>query len=98
MTEVRYTVTMPDPNSHLFHVRMEVRGAPGPSTDVVMPVWTPGSYKVRDFAKNVQGFSAERHEWRKVDKSRWRVSSGGGVVVEYDVWAFELSVQTSHLD
>lgn len=98
MTQVRYTVTMPDPNSHLFHVKMEVRGAPGPSTDFVLPAWTPGSYKLRDFAKNVQDFSAGRQGWRKVDKSRWRVSAGGNVAVEYDVWAFELSVQTSHLD
>jgi predicted metalloprotease with PDZ domain len=98
MTQVRYTVTMGDPNSHLFHVKMEVRGAPGPSTDFILPAWTPGSYKLRDFAKNVQDFSAGRQGWRKVDKSRWRVSAGGNVTVEYDVWAFELSVQTSHLD
>jgi predicted metalloprotease with PDZ domain len=98
MTRIRYTLSMPDPNSHLFHVRMEVKEAPGGSVDLVMPAWTPGSYKVRDFAKNVQDFSAGRHAWRKVDKSRWRVESGGDVAVEYNVWAFELSVQSSHLD
>src|SRR6185436_7307240 len=98
MSQVRYTVTLDDPNSHLFHVKMEVKGAPGPSTDFVLPAWTPGSYKLRDFAKNVQDFSAGRQDWRKVDKSRWRVAAGGNVTVEYDVWAFELSVQTSHLD
>jgi predicted metalloprotease with PDZ domain len=98
MTHVRYALSMPRPGSHLFHVRMEVKGAPGDTTDLVMPVWTPGSYKVRDFARNVQDFSAGRHAWKKVDKSRWRVFAGGDVTVEYDVWAFELSVQTSHLD
>jgi predicted metalloprotease with PDZ domain len=98
MTQVRYTLSMPDPNSHLLHVKMEVHGAPGGSTDFVMPVWTPGSYKVRDFAKNVQDFAAGRNAWRKVDKSRWRVAAGGDVTVDYDVWAFELSVQSSHLD
>ena len=98
MTQVRYTLSMPRPGSHLFRVRVEVRGAPGDSTDFVMPVWTPGSYKVRDFARHVQDFSACRHAWKKVDKSRWRVFAGGDVTVEYGVWAFELSVQTSHLD
>ncbi len=98
MTHVHYTLSMPDPNSHLFHVRMEVKGAPGGATDFVMPAWTPGSYKVRDYAKNVQDFSAGKQRWRKVDKSRWRVEAGGDVSVEYDVWAFELSVQSSHLD
>jgi len=98
MTQVRYTVSMPDPNSHLLHVKMEVRGAPGSSTDFIMPAWTPGSYKVRDFAKNVQDFSAGKQAWKKVDKSRWRVAAGGDVTIEYKVWAFELSVQSSHVD
>ena len=75
MTQVHYTLSMPDPNSHLLRVKMEVRGAPGGSTDFVMPVWTPGSYKVRDFARNVQDFAAGRSAWRKVDKSRWRVAA-----------------------
>ncbi len=98
MTRIRYTLSMPRPHSHLFHVRMEVKGAPGDATDFVLPVWTPGSYKVRDYAKNVQDFSAGKHAWRKVDKSRWRVLAGGDLTIEYDVWAFELSVQSSHLD
>jgi len=98
MTQIRYTLSLRDPNSHLVHVRLEASGIPGSSTDFVMPAWTPGSYKVRDYAKNVQDFSAGRHAWRKIDKSRWRVEAGGDVVIEYDVWAFELSVQSSHVD
>lgn len=98
MTRIHYQVSMADPNSHLVHVRMEVRGLPGDSADFVLPVWTPGSYKVRDYAKNIQEFSAGRSPWRKVDKSRWRVAAGGDVTIEYDVWAFELSVQSSHVD
>jgi predicted metalloprotease with PDZ domain len=98
MTQVRYTVRLSDPNSHLVRIRMDVRGLPGDSTDFVMPAWTPGSYKVRDYAKNIQDFSAGRNPWRKIDKSRWRVAAGGDVTIEYDVWAFELSVQSSHVD
>jgi predicted metalloprotease with PDZ domain len=98
MTHVHYAVSIPDPNSHLVHVRMTARGLPGDTTDVVLPVWTPGSYKVRDYAKNIQEFSAGRNAWRKVDKSRWRIAAGGDLTLEYDVWAFELSVQSSHVD
>src|SRR3954462_5055592 len=98
MTQIRYTLSLPDPNTHLVHVKMEARGILGSSTDFVMPAWTPGSYKVRDYAKNVQDFSAGRKTWRKIDKSRWRVEAGGDVVIDYDVWAFELSVQSSHVD
>ena len=98
MTHIHYAVSIPDPNSHLVHVRMTARGLPAESTDFVMPVWTPGSYKVRDYAKNIQDFSAGPKAWRKVDKSRWRVAAGGDVSIDYDVWAFELSVQSSHVD
>jgi predicted metalloprotease with PDZ domain len=98
MTRVHYTVSLPDPHSHLVRVRMEVRGLPGDSADFVMPAWTPGSYKVRDYARNIQDFSAGKSPWRKIDKSRWRVASGGDLTVDYDVWAFELSVQSSHVD
>ena len=97
--QISYTVSMPKPQTHLLEIQMQLRyanGAPG-AVSLRMPVWTPGSYKVRDFAKNVQDFSAGRHAWRKVDKSRWRVAAGGDVTVEYDVWAFELSVQSSHV-
>jgi predicted metalloprotease with PDZ domain len=98
MTQVRYTLSMPRPHSHLFHVRIDVTGAPGDMTDFVLPVWTPGSYKVRDYARNLQDFTARGRQWKKIDKSRWRVAGGGNVTVEYDVFAFELSVQSSHLD
>jgi len=98
MMKIRYVVSMPDPSSHLLRVRLEVRGAPGGSLDLVLPVWTPGSYKVRDYARHLQDFRAGRHAWRKVDKSRWRVQAGGDVDVEYSVFAFELSVQSSYLD
>lgn len=98
MIRVHYTLSMPEPYTHLFHVRMEVKGLRGESVDLVMPAWTPGSYKVRDYARNVQEFSAGRRAWKKADKSRWRVSGRGDLVVEYRVWAFELSVQSSHLD
>jgi predicted metalloprotease with PDZ domain len=95
---IRYTLAMPDPGSHLFQVRVDVQGAPGDRVDFVLPSWTPGSYKIRDYARHVQDFDAPRRDWRKVEKNRWRVLGGGDVSVEYAVWAFELGVQSCHLD
>jgi len=91
---------MPEPQTHLFHVKIEVDDVPGPEIDFVMPVWTPGAYAVRDFARNVQDFDAGSRTWSKVDKSRWRVKTGGAprVAVTYLVWAFEMEVDRSHLD
>jgi len=65
-----------------------------------LPSWTPGSYRIRDFARHVQDFSAGGLEWSKLDKARWRVvpRNRGPVRIRYRVWAFELTVRTSHLD
>ena len=100
MATIRYTLSMPEPQTHLFHVKIEVEDFPGPDVDFIMPVWTPGAYAVRDFARNVQDFGAGGRGWSKVDKSRWRVKANGGskVTVTYRVWAFELEVDRSHLD
>ena len=95
---IRYTLAMPAPGSHLFHVRVDLQGAPGDRVDFVLPSWTPGSYKIRDYARHVQDFDAPRRAWSKVEKNRWRVLGGGQVSVEYAVWAFEMGVQACHLD
>jgi predicted metalloprotease with PDZ domain len=100
VTKIHYTLSMPEPQTHLFHVRIDVDEISDPQVDLVMPVWTPGAYAVRDFARNVQDFSAGRHRWSKVDKARWRVKAEGAsrISVAYKVWAFELEVDRSHLD
>src|SRR5439155_16994706 len=95
-----------DPSSHLFLVTLDVSAPSSPSFRVAMPAWAPGSYLVRDFARNVQDFSAvdargRALAWRRVDKSTWEVETpprAGRVRVRYAVWASELSVRTSHLD
>jgi predicted metalloprotease with PDZ domain len=70
-----------------------------------MPVWTPGSYLIREFARNVQDLYAETGEGRplpcrKVSKHSWRIAevTGGLAVIRYRVYANELTVRTSHLD
>ena len=101
---IRCRIRMPDPNTHLFHVELRVDGLRGEYADFKMPVWIPGSYLVREFERNVEGFEATDARgnalpWRKVRKNTWRVQlSGSQVRVRYRVYAFELSVRASYLD
>ena len=101
---MRYRLSLPEPHSHLFHVEMRV-DRPGPSTELVLPVWTPGSYLVREFARHLEGLAAEDGRGRplpleRVDKHRVRVASGGAaeLVIRYRVYANDLTVRTCHLD
>ena len=52
---------MPRPHTHLFEVtaRLTYRNAAPAAVDLIMPVWTPGSYLVREFGRHVQDFAAE---------------------------------------
>lgn len=102
---MRYALSMPEPETHLFHVRMEVPREGAERIRVAMPAWAPGSYLVRDFARHVQDFEAKDArgrplDWRRVDKQTWEVDAGRGarVIVTYRVYANDLSVQASHLD
>ena len=60
--EISFTVAMPRPHTHLFEIDVAIKRGPTiavPATEqLVMPVWTPGSYLVREFERNVQEFSA----------------------------------------
>ena len=99
---VRYRVSMPHPHSHLFEV--EARFPRLDLLDAVLPVWTPGSYLLREFARHIQDVSAEDEAGQALhverrDKRTWRVESRGRpVVLRYRVYANELTVRTSHLD
>ncbi|TGE29962.1 M61 family peptidase [Hymenobacter metallicola] len=95
---------MPAPQTHYFEVEMALGGFNKQYTDVKMPVWAPGSYLVREFAKHVEGFEAkagnETLRTEKITKNTWRVyhPKSKDFTVRYRVYAFELSVRTSFLD
>ncbi|MBK1986510.1 M61 family metallopeptidase [Sphaerospermopsis aphanizomenoides BCCUSP55] len=101
---IHYWVAMPQPETHLFEVTLHLVGYPLPILDLKMPVWTPGSYLVREYAKNVQDFAAfagaNPLNWRKISKNHWQVEKGDAseVILRYRVFANELSVRTNHLD
>lgn len=101
---IAYTIAMPEPWTHEYHVRIDIEGITGDTLDLAMPVWTPGSYLVREFGRHVSRFTALAPDgtplhWERVDKATWRVHTGGqtAVSVRYRVYAFEWTVRTSHL-
>ena len=102
---ISYDVDLSRAAAHRVAVRMSVRPADAPTLDVALPVWTPGSYLVREFARNVLDLSATDAEGQplpveKLDKNTWRVATGGAglVRIDYELYANERSVRTSHAD
>jgi len=102
---IKYNLKMPRPQNHYYHVEMELEGFKEKELKVKMPVWAPGSYLVREFARNVdlvKAFDENNNaiEVTKCDKNTWKISKGKAkkITVKYEVYAFELSVRTSFLD
>jgi predicted metalloprotease with PDZ domain len=98
------TVSMDRPTSHYYHVVLRADGLPGPAQDVKMPVWTPGYYRIMDYAKSVKDFRAEDGRghalpFMKTAKNVWHLSTGQApsFVVSYDVYAFTRFVADSYL-
>lgn len=104
-TGISYLVSFSEPQAHYAEVELTLSGNDKDSIDLKMPVWAPGSYLVREFAKNVEGFYAKDAgnkplPFRKINKNTWRISAGGKDVIKvgYRVYAFEVSVRTSFID
>ncbi|MEH6308873.1 PDZ domain-containing protein [Olivibacter sp. CPCC 100613] len=105
LNPIRFNVSFKEPQAHYAEITMKIGDVKEEYIDVKMPVWAPGSYLVREFSKNVEGFGAKDAsgsllDSRKVTKNTWRISTKGvkEVVVNYRIYAFEVSVRTSFID
>ncbi len=112
--QMLYQVAMPQPESHLFEVTLRVKGWSHNLLDLKMPVWTPGSYLVREYARHLQNFtvsqgaarqdadqaSESKLTWRKCSKNHWQIETDGvsEIEIRYRIFANELTVRTNHLD
>ena len=103
--KIGFEVSFKEPQAHYAEVEMNMSGiATKNYIDVKMPVWTPGSYLVREFAKSVEGFGAtaggKAVKVEKVTKNTWRVynAKANAVKINYRVYAFEISVRTAFID
>jgi predicted metalloprotease with PDZ domain len=100
---VQYTIMPRDLAGHLFDVTVTV-ASPDPDGQVfALPAWIPGSYMIREFARNIVRIRAEAGgkpvTLTKLDKHSWKAAPvAGPLTVWYEVYAWDLSVRAAHLD
>lgn len=102
---VRYRIRAHRPEAHLFEVSCTVVGADPGGQVFRLPAWIPGSYMIREFARNVVSLRATSGEAslsvEKLDKLSWLVrgaSADRPLTLTYEVYAWDLSVRAAHLD
>ncbi len=105
---ISYHVELDDLHSHHYRVTLSVP-QPDAVLELALPVWIPGSYLVREFARHLSALQARqgRVDWQvqALDKARWRVSrpagapaGRGALTVSWRVYAFDTSVRAAFLD
>lgn len=100
-----YTISTQQPSRHFFQVSLLIR-QPEPTGQIVwLPNWILGSYMIRDFARHISSVKAKTANGlllnvKKLAKNQWQVEeyTGGDITLEYEVYAWDLSVRGAHLD
>jgi predicted metalloprotease with PDZ domain len=100
---IQYAIVPADLSGHLFEVSVSV-ATPAPDGQVfALPAWIPGSYMIREFSRNIVRIAAvcdgKPVALTKLDKHSWRAAPvSGTLTVNYQVYAWDMSVRAAHLD
>lgn len=105
MTPIRHTLRIPAPHTHYVEVESAFPVESGSPLTVMMAVWTPGSYLVREYARHIEQMTASTPDdhavsVEKVRKNRWRVAAQGAteVLIRYRLYCREMSVRTNWVE
>ena len=100
---IQYTLGISEASAHLVDVQMRVSNPSPQGQTVRLPNWIPGSYMIRDFSRNVVSITAscrgQSVALEKKDKSTWQAEAvDEELLIEYRVYAWDLSVRAAHVD
>ena len=103
MTAIGYEVRLTHRHAHLFDLRLTIT-KPQALQTLSLPVWIPGSYLVREFARHLQQLTGEQGgraiPLKQLDKSHWQADCdpAQALILHYQVYAFDTSVRSAWLD
>jgi predicted metalloprotease with PDZ domain len=105
MTRLHHRIQPHNPRAHVFRVSLTI-DEPDANQAIWMPVWIPGSYMIREFARHVMSVVAKDDRdnvivAEKANKHTWMLQTSGSeksVTIVADIYARDLSVRAAHLD
>lgn len=101
---IRYTLRFPAPHTHYVEVEASIPTAGRPEVEVYMATWTPGSYLIREYERNVEAVSASNGTAalavEKSRKNRWKITTGGArtITLRYKVYSREMTVRNNWVE
>lgn len=112
--KLNYRLSIPNPETHHAHISIDAKrsSVAQKAIDFFIPAWSPGSYLIREYGRNIRGFRAfnkqgERLSSKQIDKGIYRVEFDSLDIkhldelefrVSYEIFCHELTVRTSHID
>jgi len=102
---LQFTIAMPEPANHLFHVVLDCKGLTEDTIDFKMPEWMPGYYQIMEYSREVKNFSARNMKGEVIyvieaNKNTWRIILGKttSFSISYDVYSDKKFVANNFLD
>lgn len=100
---IQYQLRCIDLAAHLIEIKLTVTPTSAEPLQFCLPAWIPGSYMIRDFARNIVSIAASDTAGalplHKLDKQRWQLQHRGQTVqLTYTVYAFDRSVRAAYID
>ncbi len=101
--DINYSITPKHPAAHIFEVTMRIAKPDPTGQRVMLPTWIPGSYLIREFARQIVSICASVNDMPltmlKIDKCTWQCApTPEPITLTYEVYAWDLSVRGAHLD
>jgi predicted metalloprotease with PDZ domain len=100
---IRYRVQLADPAGHRYAIRLTIPQPDPAGQAISLPAWIPGSYLIRDFARQIETLHVRNAQGRvavhKTDNHTWQCApSRSALTIDYTVYAWDLSVRGAHFD
>ena len=101
---VRYSVHLTEPHKHVIHVTAEYSGFAGDSLEIMIPTWSPGSYMIREFSRNILDISIRDKKpglsLVNTNKNSWLITHKDveNVTIDYQIYAFEEPIRATFID
>lgn len=102
-SSIHFNISFVEQQAHYVEIEMYITNFSDPFIDLKMPVWTPGSYLIREYSRHIESVSAfsatKPIRCRKTSKNTWRVENESGPIkICYRIYGFEVSVRTNFID
>lgn len=97
-----YTVRIEEPAARLARIELVVPAGGRESLELMLPIWSPGYYRVEDYAARVRDLEARAPDGTSLEvertrPNRWLITTGGAAMVRvsYQLFADQRSVTTN---